>query len=257
MKTNKLILSLLTAFLISIIGCGKKEAVKQMSAEERFRLGMSKFQKEDYLEAIEEFKTVVLQYPGSKVADSAQFFIGECRFLREEYILAAYEYDLLINQMPSSGLIALARFRRASCYYELSPNSYLDQAYTKKAIDDYQEFLEYHPKDSLAHLAEQRINELNTKLAKKDYENGLTYMHMEYYKSAIFYFDEVLEKYHDTPYAELSLLKKAEALIYRKRFYEAKEAIENFKKKYPHSKYINEADKLQLSIETRIAEKSK
>jgi outer membrane protein assembly factor BamD len=134
----------------------------------------------------------------------------------------------------------------------LSPNSILDQNYSKKAIDEYQAFLEYHPTDTLVSLAEQRISELNTKLAEKDYENGMTYMHMEYYKAATYYFDLVLDKYHDTQYAEPSYLKKAEALTNRKKFADAKETLEKFRTKYPSSLLKSDSDRLNSDIEAGL-----
>jgi outer membrane protein assembly factor BamD len=246
------ILSLFITLSTLIVGCGSEEATKQLSAEERYKLGMKAFRNEDYLAAIEEFKVVSLQYLGSKVADSAQFYMAECRYLREEYILAAFEYDVLLSTMPSSVFISRARFRRATCFYELSPNSILDQNYSRKAIDEYQAFLEYHPTDTLVSLAEQRINELNTKLAQKDFENGMTYMHMEYYKAATYYFDVVLDKYHDTQYAEPALLKKAEALTNRKKYTDAEEALGKFRDKYPSSNLKSDADKLNSAIETGL-----
>jgi outer membrane protein assembly factor BamD len=235
-----------------IAGCGSNEATKQLSAEERYELGMKAFKDEDFLTAIEEFKVVSLQYQGSNVADSAQFYMAESRYLREEYILAAFEYDILLRTMPSSTLISRARFRRATCFYQLSPKSILDQNYSRKAIDEYQAFLEYHPTDTLVSLAEQRINELNTKLAGKDFENGITYMHMEYYKAATYYFDVVLDKYHDTQYAEPALLKKAEALTNRKKYAEAKEAVEKFREKYPSSILKSDAEKLNADIDAGL-----
>jgi outer membrane protein assembly factor BamD len=249
---NTYILFPFIALLSIIIGCSSNEAVKQLGAEERYNLGMKAYKNEDYLEAIEEFKVVSLQYQGSKVADSAQFYMAECRYFREEYILAAFEYDVLIRTMPSSNLVSRARFRRATCFYELSPNSILDQNYSRKAIDEYQAFLEYHPTDTLVSLAEQRINELNTKLARKDFENGMTYMHMEYYKAAIYYFDLVLDKYHDTQYAEPAYIKKAEALTNRKKYADAKEVLEKFRAKYPSSVLKSDVDKLNYDIETGL-----
>jgi outer membrane protein assembly factor BamD len=235
-----------------IVGCGSEEATKQLSAEERFDNGMKAFKDEDYLTAIEEFKIVSLQYIGSKFADSAQFYLAECRYLRDEYILAAFEYDVLVRSMPSSIFVSRARFRRATCFYELSPNSILDQNYSRKAIDEYQAFLEYHPTDTLVSLAEHRINELNTKLAQKDFENGMTYMHMEYYKAATYYFDLVLDKYHDTQYAEPAYLKKAEALTNRKKYSDAKETLEKFREKYPSSILKLESDRLNSDIEAGL-----
>lgn len=245
---------LLFLFLLLFSGCGSDNATQQLSAEERYELGMKVFKDEDYLAAIEEFKVVSLQYQGSKVADSAQFFLAESRYLREEYILAAFEYDILIRNMTSSIFVSRSRFRRATCFFELSPQSHLDQNYSRKAIDEYQAFLEYHPADTLAPLAEERILELNTKLAKKEYESGMTYMHMEYYKAATYYFDLVLEKYHDTQYAEPALFKKAEALTNRKKYADAKEAVDKFLTKYPTSTMKSDADRLCADIETKIIE---
>jgi outer membrane protein assembly factor BamD len=215
---------------------------------------MKAFNDEDYLAAIEEFKVVSIQYQGSTVADSAQFYLAECRYLREEYILAAFEYDILLRTMPSSIFVSRARFRRATCFYDLSPKSYLDQNYSRRAIDEYQAFLEYHPTDTLVSLAENRIAELNTKLAQKDYDNGVTYMHMEYYKAATYYFDVVLEKYHDTKYAEPALLKRAEALSKRKKYSDAKETLDKFIAKYPTSDLKLDADQLRKDIESKMAE---
>jgi outer membrane protein assembly factor BamD len=250
--TSNIILVSFVVLTTFISGCGADEATKQLGAEDRYELGMKAFNDEDYLTAIEEFKVVSLQYQGSKVADSAQFYMGECRFHREEYILAAFEYDILLRTMPSSSFVSRARFRRATCYYELSPSSILDQNYSRKAIDEYQAFLEYHPTDTLVSLAEQRIKDLNTKLAQKDFENGMTYMHMEYYKAASYYFDVVLDKYHDTQYAEPALLKKAEALTQRKKYAEAKEALEKFREKYPASALKLDAERLSSDVETGL-----
>jgi outer membrane protein assembly factor BamD len=244
----------LVLVLILFSGCSSDEATQQLSAEERFELGMKAFKDEEYLDAVEEFKVVSLQYQGSSVADSAQFYLAESRYLREEYILAAFEYDVLIRYMSSSIFISRARFRRATCFYELSPKSHLDQNYSKKAIDEYQAFLEYHPTDSLVSLAEERIVELNTKLAKKDYESGMIYMHMEYYKAATYYFDIILEKYHDTQYAEPALLKKVEALINRKKYADAKEAVDKFLVKYPTSTMKSDADQLCEDIKIKLIE---
>jgi len=251
---NLFIFILFFLSLVLFSGCGSDNATKQLSAEDHNRIGMNAFRNEDYLAAIDEFKVVSLQYQGSRVADSAQFFMAECRYLREEYILAAFEYNILIRNMPYSTFVSCSRFKRATCFYELSPESYLDQDYTRKAIDEYQAFLEYHPTDTLAPVAEKRILELNTKLAKKDYESGMTYMHMDYYKAATYYFDLILEKYHDTEYAEPALFKKVEALTNRKKYTDAKEAVEKFLAKYPASTLKTDADRMCADIETKILE---
>jgi outer membrane protein assembly factor BamD (BamD/ComL family) len=78
---------------------------------------------------------------------------------------------------------------------------------------------------------------------------------MEYYKSALSSFDHVLEKYHDTPYAELAQLKKAEVQLLRNRVNEAKIEIEKFLSKYPNSSLKADAEQLQKKILSRPPQK--
>jgi len=238
---------------LGFFGCGSSKETESLPAEERYAEAMSKFNHENYLEAAEDFKTVTVQYPGSSFADSAQFFIGECRFRREEFILAGSEYDLLVRTMPSSPLVVKARYMKALSNYELSPKSELDQKFTKEAIDDFQTFIEYYPADSLAKIAAAKIVELNNKMAKKEYDNGKLYLRLEYYKSAIAYFDLVLDRYHDSDYADDALLGKALALRGRHDYTAALDAINLFFQKYPSSVLKNDAETLKSNIEADIA----
>lgn len=225
-------------FIVSVIflSCKSTKIEKILSAEERFELGLKEFEKENYLEAINEFSIITLQYPGSAVSDDAQYYIGECRFNREEYLLASYEYETLKRNMPASSYIPKAQFKIALCYYKLSPKSALDQSYSLRAIDEFQAFIEYFPNDSLVNEAEMKIIELRNKLAEKDYQTAVLYMKMEYFKAATFYFDKVLENYHDTKFSEFAYIGKIESLVKRNKISEAKAEAEKYFAKYPMSK---------------------
>lgn len=240
---------ILIVFLALAIGaCSSEELIEQLTPQERFDRAMNYFREGDYVEAEKEFRVVVLQFQGTALADDAQFYLGECQYMREQYILAAYEYEVLLRTMPTSEYVPRARFRRAMCYYNQSRESYRDQTETKKAIDEFQAFLEYHPTDTLAREAAEKIQELNTKLAKKEFDNGVLYMKMQNYKAAIIYFDYVLERFHDTPYAEEAQLRKAEALLLRKRPSEALAEIDRYFQRYPNGNHRDEAQKLRQTI---------
>ena len=96
--------------------------------------------------------------------------------------------------------------------------------------------------------------ELNSKLAEKEYQAGTIYLKMEYYRAAAIYFENVIEKYHDTPYAELAQLKKAEALSGRNKDSEAMSELEVFYRKYPNSEHKKEADELLARIRQKLSE---
>jgi outer membrane protein assembly factor BamD len=241
-------------FLVLIAACSTEEATQQLPPEVRFERGVKKFEDGKYLDAIEEFRIITLQFQGTAFADDAQFYMAEARFKREEYILAAHEYDVLIRTMPTSEFVPRARYQRAMCYYHLSPRSYLDQEYTRRAIDEFQTFLEYHPTDPLAEDAAAKITELNTKLAKKEFENGMIYMRLRSYRAAVHYFDLILERFHDTPYAEKALFMKADALFQRRRYNEAFDEINRFLTRYPDSADRARAERLRQEIVARMSE---
>lgn len=234
------------------MGCGSSDSTPFVPVEERFREAKAMFDDEDYLAAINEFTVITLQHQGSAYSDSAQFFLAECRFQRGEYLVAATEYGYLRRSFPSSPLSAEAQYKLAMSYYNLSPKPMLDQQYTKKAVDEFQSFVEYYPTHAYAADAAAKIMELNTRLAKKAYETARLYQVMEYFKSSLFYFDDVIEKYHDTQYAPLAHLGKVEVLILRKKFDEAQMALQKFYDLFPNSVLKSEADYLQKQINKRL-----
>ena len=195
-----------------------------------------------------------VQFPGSSVADSSQFLLAECRFQREEYLLAAEEFLSLKRNMSTSNLISKAQFSIALCYYNLSPRSSLDQRYTTRAIDEFQAFVEYYPTDELVQQANAKIQELNERLAKKDYDTAELYMTMGRYRAAAVYFESVAEKYHDTPYAERSLVGTIRSLVARKKYADAKEDVKKFNEKYPSSSLRDDVASLGRTIDEHLRE---
>lgn len=243
----------IVALAIAMGGCSTEEVTAPRGAEVIFESAMAKYNNEDFQEAYEEFRILTLQYPGSDLADDAQFLMGEAKFAREEFILAAFEYEVIVRTMPTSDFVPNARFKMALCHYESARPYYLEQESTRKAIDGFQAFIEYHPTDPRVPDAEAKINELNTRLAEKEYASGLIYMKMEYYRAAGVSFDHVLEKYHDTPFAEQAYFRKGEALFYRRRYSEAGEILRRFLERYPSSPFHREALSLVKQIDEELA----
>ncbi len=237
-------------FLVSfavlfILGCSSSKELANLSAEDRFEIGKEKFDRKKYLDAVEDFKYILIQYPGSAVADDAQFYLAECYYNRGEYLLASSEYENLIRGYPSSEYVPISRFKLGLCYYHLSPKSQLDQTYTYKAIDALQGFIEYHPTSELVPEAEQKIRELINKLAQRDYETGMFYMRREFYRAAMVYFDSIIERYPDSDYLERAYAGKIECLLKRGNYNEAIRIAEEFEKKFPSSELLEKVKKIK------------
>jgi len=253
---NAILFTALLCSVMLLMSCGSSDVLQTLSAEERFAIGKQKFDDEEYLEAINEFQVIKLQYPASAVADDAQLYLAECYYAREEFLLAVEEYQSLKRLMASSPLVSQAQHKIAMCYYSLSPRSTLDQTYSLKAIEEFQSFIEDYKTDSLVANAEVKIHELNTRLAQKWFDTAELYIKLEYYRSATYYYDLIVEKYHDTEFAEPAHINKVKVLVTRKKFDDAKAELGKFLERYPNSQFKGDAESLRSVIDEALKSRS-
>lgn len=237
-------LTIIVVMSLSIMSCGSRNRTDFMSAEESFRKAMELFERGKYLDASDSFTVITLNYSGSSVIDSAQYYLGECHYLMKEYIIAAAEFDRLVNQFPSSDLVDDAKYKIGMSYFKLSPHYGLDQDYSQKCVDEFQEFTEYYQDSELIPEVLEKISEVRNKIAKKMYKSGELYFKMQDYESAIIYFDLVLENYYDTEYAVESLFKKGETYLKMKKRTEADVVFNRLEEKYPDALVTQKIERL-------------
>jgi outer membrane protein assembly factor BamD len=243
---NLLILILLSLF---VWGCGGSLNTVNMSPSDRLTYAIKLYNDEDYEQAVNEFSSLVLQYPGNTIVDTAQYYIAMTRYKRKEFILSAYEFSKLIKNMPASKLLPESQYMLADCYYKLSPDFTLDQKYTRSAIKEFQAYIDFFPTGDKVPDAEVKIKELNEKLAHKEYYAAYIYTKLEYYQAAFKYYDNVVEIYHDTQYAPLAMYDKTRLLISRGKNDDALMEINKFLQKYPADEHAKQMQDLKSSLE--------
>lgn len=243
----------LVFFTLFFFACSSSLDTTNMGPEEKLAYAIKLYEQEDSEEAVQEFEAIILQYPGSSIIDDANYYLAMTRFQREEFIIAAYQFSKLIKGMPSSEFLSDAQYMLANCYYELSPDFPLDQQYSKKAVEEFQVFIDFFPLNPKVAEAEVKIKEINEKLARKEYEAARIYDKMEYYLAAIKYYDGVMEIYHDTQYAPLALYNKINLLVERKRDSEALAESQKFIQKYPDHKNYNDVERIKSSLESKLS----
>lgn len=188
--------------MLFLIGCSGNKSKTDTDIQARYEKGIVYFDKKKYLRAQEEFNYVALSGSHTDYGDDALFYLGESYFLNEEYILARSEFDRLVRRMGFSPFLEQARWRICECYVKESPKYYHDQTNTDKALEKLQEFIEDFPGSDYREQAEETLISLRDKLGEKAYETGILYIKLGAYDSAILAFEQVLEKYYDTPYFE-------------------------------------------------------
>jgi outer membrane protein assembly factor BamD len=243
----------------ALASCGGKPAVMttaKTSMEQRFADGKAAFAKEDWLVATSIFDEIRLQAPTSEFAAEAAYLEGMSRYKAETYISAAVDFRAVRRNYPTSDFADKAQFMIGECYYGLSPRAELDQTYTGYAITEFQTFLRDYanaPK-TMIDSATTLITELRNKLAAKVMLSAELYIKLIDRKSALKYFERVLDQYYDTPSAIEAELRIAEVQFSRKKSREAMDALDTFDQKYLSS--ATEAQRRRaMSLRQQISQK--
>lgn len=248
---RKFKIAALLLLVLVLANCSSVVDTSKYNAEEYYNYLMSLYNDEDYEVAIQEFQSFLLQYSGSAYNDDAQYYLAMTYFKREQFLLSAYEFSKLIRNIPASPFVAESQYMLAECYYQLAPPYQLDQAYTKKAVEEFQAFIDFFPADKKVETATAKIKELNERIAEKEYQAAVIYEKMEYEKAAIKYYGNVTEYYHDTKFAPQALYKKIQLEIKKGMNSEALSDIAVFLSRYPDDSNAKEIQE----TETKLSQK--
>ncbi len=221
----------LMIFLLAV-GCGKGRRYEGLSADAAWAKIVKYFNKGRYLDTVEHLEVFLINHAGSAMADSAQYLLAESHFLMKEYIISASEFEKLYGQYPQSPLAITGGYKTGLSYYKLSPRWNLDQNFTLKAIDAFQNFIEDFPESDQGEAATKMIEVCRDKLARKEYEGGRLYHKMKEPASARIYYDSVLNNYYDTRYAPLAQYYKAGSYELSKDWQSAMEGYSIFLEKF-------------------------
>ena len=208
------------------------------------------FEDEDYLKAQSLYDIIIPFYRGKKEADDIFYNYAYSHYNMSDYILAAHYFDSYAKTFGNSNRKEEAVFMGAYSNYLMSPTYRLDQTYTAKAIEEMQLFVNNFPTSDKVEQCNDYIDEMRKKLEIKSFEEGKLYFKIRQYQAAITSFKNVLIEYPDTKNIEeiyyfviKSAYLLAENSIYEKkkeRFEETLKYYNQFKKRYPRSKYLKQ-----------------
>lgn len=223
------------ALLLLALAIGCSRSVHELRpVDEAMTDAMKKFERERYVDALDRFTRMSLDYAGSRLMDSIRYMEAECQYQLGEFLLAADLYEELISRYPNSPLVDDSRLKVAHSYYELSPRYALDQSFTFRAIEEYQSLLDDYPESDHAAMAEKRINTCRAKLARKDLKNAELYYRMTKYSSSLLYLNDILETWYDQPRVmEKAMYYKALCQIRMKREADARASLQEYLRIHP------------------------
>jgi outer membrane protein assembly factor BamD len=242
--------------------CGTSGRIRYDTPQEAFGKGRALFEQRKYTEAIPYFQGVFSFGRTHQWAADAQLYLARAYAANDEHLLAANEYDRFTRIYRADPRIPLAHYEWALTYYALSPTPELDQTNTKRAIEEFQLFIERYPEDTLAVNAQQRITELRSKLAKKQLETARLYERRELFEASALSYETVFDLYPDTPYAQQALVGAmrtyiafSDQSIQSRQPDRLNEAIKNYDRLtqiFGDSPYLKEAEGLYEQARSRL-----
>ena len=276
MGTIKHKIAVFLYFVVMIFGmqsCGEYQAIlKSKDPELKYQRALTYFNDKQYIKAQTLLDEVTSYYRGTDRSQDVLIYLSRCYMGQKDYTTAAEYYQAYIQNYPKGRYIIEARFQAGHSYYLNAPDSRLDQAETKRAIELFTQFVELYPESPYAKQAYDEMNELYDRLAYKEYLNAKTYYNLgtylgNNYLSAEIIAKNALEKYPTNKYQEelnwLILQAKYQQVINsfdnrrEERARETEDEYYSFITQYPNSKHIPTAEKIGKELKKILTKYNK
>lgn len=258
--------------MLMLSACGSSAPTAESTPEDRYQRAASLLEKKNYDTAILSLESMMFSTRGTALEDKVLFSLASAYYQSEQYLLASEIYKRLLQQTPGSRHARDAQMQLAKSYEQLSPTHDRDQEYTVKAINEFQLYLDLYPSPDTTQLASdvemysellklkpdnaeyrskyeqaraeldrltpgryctKAIVQLREKLAMNRYSIAQQYAQLRKYRAASMYYDMVIRYFPDTAYHEKAWRGKIDVAIQRKKWFEARQTIEQYIQKYP------------------------
>ncbi len=217
---------------------------------------------QEYQKAQTLFEIIISSYRGRKEAEEIYFKYAYTYYHLQQYILASYYFKNFSNTYSTSEMRQEADFMSAFSNYQLSPTFRLDQTYTRKAIDEFQLFVNTYPDSDKVPQINRLIDEMRSKLEVKAFKSAELYFDLQDYQAAIQSFENVLKDFPDSENVEeirymtiRSAFLLAENSFVEKQFERYADTVQRAKEylnRYETSGYQNEVKQMLLKSEKQL-----
>ena len=229
-------------------------SVKKQGPGELYVDGVNLMKEQKYDKAIHKFAEVTENYPFDPLALVAAVKLGDAHFGKKDYVMAASVYESFVGAHPEDENAPYVILKLGECYEKLSLSIDRDQANTLKAIEKYTFLKNRYPRNAYAKEVDEKLKELEQKLADREMYVGEFYYRTSQYNAAIVRLEYYLKKYpnasgRDKAYFYISSSYKELANPERADFYNDK-----LKAEFPKSVYARTTIRERKTLKMADAE---
>ncbi|MDD3296072.1 MAG: outer membrane protein assembly factor BamD [Candidatus Omnitrophica bacterium] len=180
-----------------------------LNREHKKWLGFSVY---DFVEhpSVEIFKTIVDKSPYSEYAPRAQYKLGIIFIQLGRYDEARDAFQKVLDNYPDSEWAAPSKYQLAIATAKAFPGADYDSSYLEEATDRLDEFIKAHPEAQISSQAQDQLDELRDREARKNFDIAEFYYKQDHFKSAVLYYQKIVTEYPDSSYYETALEKAQE-----------------------------------------------
>ena len=202
--------------LLAIFSCSSKneEVVNNFSSDiDLYKAGMNNLKKREFSDAVDRFTELEIQHPYSQWATKGQLMAGFAHYKANEYEEAILTLSKFIELNPTHESIPYAMYLKAYSYFERMPDVNLDQRLSNRAVEEFSELINKHPKSKYAKKSLTHIQTLNNHLAASEVKIAKFYQSQGYFLSSIKRYKNVLKNYKKSSHVPESIYRLIECYI--------------------------------------------
>ncbi|MEC7955323.1 MAG: outer membrane protein assembly factor BamD [Bacteroidota bacterium] len=254
---NKYLLTILVSF-VGFLSCSEyNKILKGSDYDLKFEKALEYYDKNQCYRTLPLLDELMSYFRMTNKGEEVYYYYAKTQYCMGDYYLAGYYFKRFVKNFPQSVKAEECAFNAAICMMRNSPDYYLDQSDSYKAIDEFQLFMSKYPNSPWVDSCNTLVKDLRSRLEKKSFEKAKLYFKMEKYRSAVIAFKSALSEFPDTRFKEdimfLALksnyLYAENSVITKKveRFEETIKSYHNFVDSFRNSNYFREAENFYSS----------
>ncbi|MHC4986469.1 MAG: outer membrane protein assembly factor BamD, partial [Planctomycetota bacterium] len=147
---------------------------------------------------------VVEHAPGTQLAEKVLLRLADWRYDRGDYVEAVERYDVFVRQFPRGAHTGYAILRGAQASGLLYRGSEFDEGPLIEAEQRYAIVLEQFPDLARQEQVAEAVAEIREQRAAKSYEAGRFYERTDQFDTAVYYYRKTIELFPETQQAVLA-----------------------------------------------------
>lgn len=212
MGRNLRLLVWLCVGVMVVASCSKfRKIQKSEDWRIKYDAGNAYYEKKDYYRTAILFEEILPIVRGLPEGEKVEFSLAYCQYYEKQYLLASNQFRTFYETYGRSPQAQEAFFMYAYSLYVSAPDANLDQTSTIEGMNAMQTFINQFPTSEFRERANEVIVSSQRKLEVKGFENAVHYLKIRSYKAAVIAMDNFRKNFPDSPYLEEVAFRRVEA----------------------------------------------